>query len=250
MKTDELHMLQLQSHVDHLIHIVHADTEFVFGQSGSDIGMGMRTYIGIDAESYIGNFTFGGSQLVDDFQLRHRLDIETENIVIESQVDFPISLTDSGKNDLPGRETGLDGSADFTSADTIGTQSTFADDGQYLRIGIGLDGIVYTEIVVTCHLTVDARQRVAKHFRIIIIERSRQLAKFMNGEYSFHFEKLLISFEFDLPQSHTESHRESFFSSSSYYIIKRLKLCETLCHSVVNLIRFLFAVEQHVAERL
>ena len=66
MKTDELHMLQLQSHVDHLIHIVHADTEFVFGQSGSDIGMGMRTYIGIDAESYIGNFTFGGSQLVDD----------------------------------------------------------------------------------------------------------------------------------------------------------------------------------------
>ncbi|EYB18054.1 hypothetical protein M066_2931 [Bacteroides fragilis str. I1345] len=25
----------------------------------------------------------------------------------------------------------------------------------------------------------------------------------MNGEYSFHFEKLLISFEFDLPQSLT-----------------------------------------------
>ena len=153
MKADKLHVLHAQSHVDHLIHIVHADAEFVFGQPGSDIGMGMRTDIGVDAESNVGYFALGSGQFVDDFQFRNRLDVETENIVIESQVDLPISFAYTGKDDLPGRKTGFDGSTDFTSADTVGTQSAFADDGQYLGIGIGLDGIVYTEVVVTSRLT-------------------------------------------------------------------------------------------------
>lgn len=61
----------------------------------------MGTYIGIDTESHIGHLTFSGSQLVDNLQLGDRLHIKAENVIIQPQIDFPISLAHPCKTILP-----------------------------------------------------------------------------------------------------------------------------------------------------
>ena len=66
--------------------------QLVFGQPSGNIGMGMVTYIGIYTESHIGHLTCSGSQLVDNLQLGDRLHIKAENVIIQPQIDFPISL--------------------------------------------------------------------------------------------------------------------------------------------------------------
>ena len=81
VKADKLDILHSQSHVYHFIHILHTDTEFIFGKTGSDIGVSMRAYIRIDAESDIGYFVLSGCQLVDYFKLGNRFYIKTEDSI-------------------------------------------------------------------------------------------------------------------------------------------------------------------------
>jgi len=103
----------------------------------------MGTYIGIDTESHIGYLTFSGSQLIDNFQFRDRLHIKAENIIIQPQINFPISLTHPGKNNLASGKTGFDGSTDLTATYTVGTQTVLADNGKHFEIGVGLHGIMH-----------------------------------------------------------------------------------------------------------
>ena len=84
-----------------MVHILHADTKLVFSQPSGNIGMGMGTNIGIDTESHIGHLTFSGSQLVDNLQLGDGLHIKAENVIIQPQIDFPISLAHPSKTILP-----------------------------------------------------------------------------------------------------------------------------------------------------
>ena len=90
-----------------MIHIFHADAEFVFGQSGGDVGMRMRAYVGIDAESDIGCLAFRSGQLIDDFQLRNGFYVEAEDIIIQSEVYLPVCFAYTCKHYLIGREAGL-----------------------------------------------------------------------------------------------------------------------------------------------
>ena len=100
VQTDEFYILHFQSHIDHPVHVLHTDTEFVFSQTGGDIGVRMRPDIRIDTESDISDLILSGSQFVDDFQFGDRLYIETEDAIFQSEVDLPIRFPDSSKTIL------------------------------------------------------------------------------------------------------------------------------------------------------
>ena len=193
MQADEIDILHLLRHVDHLIHIFHADAKLILCQSGSNIRMGMRPHIRIDTESDIGHFAFRGSQFVDDLQFGDRLYIETENVVIQTEFNLPIRFAYTGKNNLLCRETGFHRRTNFTATHTIGSHATLTDYGKYLRIGIRLYSIMHVKTFVTGNFFIDGIQRIAQNFRIIVIKRSTQLTKLINREYSFHKKTLCLA---------------------------------------------------------
>ena len=193
VQTDEFYILHFQSHIDHPVHVLHTDTEFVFSQTGGDIGVRMRPDIRIDTESDISDLILSGSQFVDDFQFGDRLYIETEDAIFQSEVDLPIRFPDSGKNDFIGRESGTDSGTDFSATHAVCSHSAFTDNGKYFRIGIRLHGIMYGIARIFGNLLVNSRQCITQHFRIIIIERCLQSTEFIDWKYSFHNSRNLFS---------------------------------------------------------
>ena len=149
MKPDELDVFHLLRHVYHMVHIFHTDTELIFRQSGSDVGMRMRAYIGVDTESNIGYLAFGCGQFVDNFQFGYGLYIKAEDIIIQSKIYLPVCLTHSGKHNLVGWETSLDCRTDFTATHTVRSQPALTDNSQNLRIGIGLHRIMHRIVIVS-----------------------------------------------------------------------------------------------------
>ena len=143
VKTDKLYVFHLLCYVYHLVHVLHTDTEFVFCQTGSYIGMCMCADIGIDTESNISNLILSGSQFIDYFQFGDRLDIETEDAILQSEIDFPICFADSCENNFIGRESGTDSGTDFSAAHTIGSHSALTDNGKYFRVGIGFNSVMH-----------------------------------------------------------------------------------------------------------
>ena len=59
-----------------MFHILHGDAEFVLGQAGGDVGMGMCPDVGIDAEADTSNTILKGCQFIDDLQFGDTLYIE------------------------------------------------------------------------------------------------------------------------------------------------------------------------------
>ena len=189
MQSDKLHILHLQSHFYHMIHVLHTNAKLVFRQSGSDIGMSMSSYIRIDAESDISHFTFSCSQFIDNLQLRNRLYIKTENIIVQTQIYFPIRLAHSGKNNLICRKTCLNSSTHFSSTHTIGTQPVLTDNRKHLRISICFHSIMHLKIAIFSSFCTHAGKSVAQHLRIIIIKGGTQFTEFIYGKCSFHTSK-------------------------------------------------------------
>ena len=118
--------------------------------------MGMRTYIRIDTESYTGCFAFGGSQFVNDFQFGYGLYVEAENIIIQTQINFPVCLAYTSIDYFVCRESGLNGCADFSATYTVGSQTAFADNCQDFVVSIGLHGVMHAEIIVFACFFIDA----------------------------------------------------------------------------------------------
>ena len=195
-------MLHPQSHIYHFVHIFHTDTKLILSKSGSDICMGMCTYIGIDTKSNICHFSFGSSQFVNNLQLGDRFYVKTENIIIQSKFNLPI-----GKYNLLCRETSFNSCTYFAPTDTIGTQSTLTNDGEHLRVCICFHSIMYVEMFITGYFFIDSSQCVTQHFCIIIIKRGTQLTKFINREYSFHKRYFVLG----LPQRGQRAQSLNFF---------------------------------------
>ena len=104
--------------------------------------MGVRIDFRIDAESDGGDFAFLPGQLVDDSQLGERLDVEAEDVVIQTEVDFPIRLANTCKNYLAGRETGIQRCLNLTAAYAVGSEAVAGDKLQHAGIGVGLDSVM------------------------------------------------------------------------------------------------------------
>ena len=64
--------------------------------------------IGVQPQGNRGDRLFLAGQLFDDGQLFGRLYVETEYLVIEGILDFPIGFTYPGKYNLTGRVSSLD----------------------------------------------------------------------------------------------------------------------------------------------
>ena len=132
VQSDEAYIAHAECQVDDTVHIIHADSELVFCQSGCDMCMSVCTNIGVDAEGHTSHFTFGGSQRIDYFQLGDRFHVETKDIIVQSQLYFPVGFSHTGIDNLSGREAGLKSGTYLASAHTVGTHSTIADDGEDL----------------------------------------------------------------------------------------------------------------------
>ena len=187
METQELDVLHLGSLLDDALHIAHGDTKLVFSQARSDVGMRMRTYIRIDAEAYLGNLVLLLGEFVDDFQLRDALYVEAEDALVQTEVDFPITLAYACIYNLVGWESGIDGCLNLSSAHTVGTQTSLADDVEHLRVGVCLHGIVNLKALVLACLLVDDLQGLAQHVGVVVVERSLYLLKLIYRKCSFHF---------------------------------------------------------------
>ena len=83
--------------------------------------MGMGTNIRIKAEGDTCNLALGGCQFIDDFQFWNTLNIEAENVIVESGIDLPVAFAYTSIDDFPCRESTLDGGLDFTTTNTVST---------------------------------------------------------------------------------------------------------------------------------
>ena len=187
VQTQELDVLHFGSLLNHALHITHGDTKLVFSQTCCNVGMGMSTNVWVDAEANLCNLIFLLGKFVDDFQFRDALYIEAEDALVQTKVDFPITLAYTGIHNLIGRETCIDGSLNFSSAHTVGTQTSLADDVEHFRVGICLYGIVYLEALMLASLYVDGLQGLAQHVGVVVVERSLYLLKLIYRKCTFHF---------------------------------------------------------------
>ena len=143
MKPDKLYVFHLLRHIYHLVHILHADTEFIFCQTGSDICVSMCAYIRIDTKSNISHLILSSGQFIDYFQFGNRLYIETEDAVLQPEIDFPVCFTYSCKNNFIGRKSCTDSGTNFSTAHTVGSHSALTDDGKYFRVSICFNSVMH-----------------------------------------------------------------------------------------------------------
>ena len=147
--------------------------------------MGMCADVGIQAESHAGHLTFCGSQFIDDFQFGDALHVETEDIVVQSEIDLPVGLAYTCIDHLIVGEPGLDACFYLTTADAVGSHAGFTYQTEHLRIGIGLDGVVHHKTLMLASLLVDGAQRLAQHLRIVVVEGRLYRLHLLYGEFSF-----------------------------------------------------------------
>ena len=121
MESYELHICHLRCFVDYSEHISHCDAELVLCQARSDVSVCMRTHIGVQTEGDTGHLSFLSCQFVDNLQLGYALNIKTEDIIIESEIDFPISFANTGIYNLRSGETSLDRGFYLATAHTVGS---------------------------------------------------------------------------------------------------------------------------------
>ena len=155
VKTDDGDIGQLHRYIQHLVQHLHRDTKLVLAQARSDVLVRVRIDIRVHADSHTRLLALGNSQLADDLQLWDGFNVETSNVGIQSEVDFPVGLTDTGEDHLRRRETSLQASLNLTAAHAVTTQAALSNQLQQGRINIGLHSIVHMITRVLGSLSVD-----------------------------------------------------------------------------------------------
>ena len=139
----------------HLQHVAHVDAELVLCQSCRDVGMRVGSYVGVQPECHTGGLALFCCQLIDNLQFGDALHIEAEDVVVQSEIDFPVCLAYTGIDYLAAGEPCPQGCFYLASADAVCTQSCLTDDAQHFGIGIGLDSIVYAEALMLLGFVID-----------------------------------------------------------------------------------------------
>ena len=156
MQAAEFHIGQALGKNDEFFHILHGYAELILGQSCCDIRMSMCTYIWIDAEANICGFVFGCSQFVKYQQFWNALHIEAEDVVVESEIDFPIALTHTRKYNFISWKTYFKHSLYFATTHAVYSQSCIQYQFEYFGIDICLHSIVYVIIIVLIYFSTDS----------------------------------------------------------------------------------------------
>ena len=96
---------------------------------------------------------------------------EARNISIESQIDLPIGLADTGKHNLRRREASLQANFHLAAAHTVTAETCSIHDAEHRGIHIRLHGIMHVKSRITRRFTIDYIKRLLKQFSVVIIER-------------------------------------------------------------------------------
>ena len=160
VQADHFDVLHLRGFLNDFQHVLHVDAKLILCQTSSDISMRMSAYIGIQTESHTSHLALGSSQFVDDLQFRDALHVEAEDVVVQSEVNLPVALADTGINNLLVGEPSLDAGFYLATTDAVSTQASLTDNLQHLGVGIGLDSIVHTEAFVLAGLLIDGAKRL------------------------------------------------------------------------------------------
>ena len=99
VESDELDMAHLLGSLDDAFHVFHGNAELVLGQSRGDIGMGVGTDIGVDAQCHLGCLVHAGGNLLDDLQFGLALHVEAEDTFLQSQLNLPVAFAHAGIDD-------------------------------------------------------------------------------------------------------------------------------------------------------
>mmetsp|Transcript_23623 Transcript_23623/g.41909 ORF Transcript_23623/g.41909 Transcript_23623/m.41909 type:complete len:244 (+) Transcript_23623:4247-4978(+) len=91
------------------------NTEFVFGFTGGDFGMGLGVDIGVHADRDGGNCAHFARNPVQHFHLRFGFNVELTDAARQGQTDLVSGLADPGKNDLVARHTRRPGACIFAA---------------------------------------------------------------------------------------------------------------------------------------
>ena len=84
MKTNYFYVRHTASLFYDFQHVAHVDTELILSKACSDVSMGVCTYIRVQTEGHTSHFILSRCQFVDNFKLWNTLNIETEDVVVQS----------------------------------------------------------------------------------------------------------------------------------------------------------------------
>ena len=147
--------------------------------------MGVGTNVGVKAEGHTCCFPFSDSQFIDDLQFGNTLNIEAEDIVVESEIDFPVSLSNTGIHYFRCRKTCTQAGLYLSTAHAVCTKFILANHAQHLWIGICFYCIVYLESIMLLHLCVNGTESLSEQLCIIVIERCLDVFQLFDWEFSF-----------------------------------------------------------------
>ena len=112
--------------------------------------MSVCAHVGVDAERHSCRFPFFGSEHVDDVEFGEAFHVEAEDVGIESEIYFPVALAHACIYDAFGLESRLYGGLYLTSADAVGSESSFSYYAEQLLVSVSLNGIVNAVSFVFC----------------------------------------------------------------------------------------------------
>ena len=181
MHTAQINIAHSQCAPYKFVKQLHTYAEFVFLQARGDIMMGMRVDIRIHTDCDMRHTVHPRGYRIDVLQFGQRLDIEAPYIIFQCQFYLSIGFAHTGKHNGIARETGSQSRLDFTPAHAIHTESVFPDSFQYLRIVIGLYGIMHMKAMLAGKLR-NGLQCAPQQIHIVIIERRFQFPEFFYRE--------------------------------------------------------------------
>ena len=181
---DDAHALELRGARIDLARAADRNAEFVLRFAGRDLGVGLRIDIGIDANGNCRDAALGGGDRGQQFELRLGFDIDAENVLVDRQRQFLLSLADAGEHDLAGRHAGHARAQQFTLGDHIGAGAEFRQSRDHRLIGIRLHGVADQRVDVGegagKHLVVplDGGARIAIERRADGLRQRREIDSF------------------------------------------------------------------------
>ena len=161
------------------------DAKFVFRQTGSDIGVGMRTDVRIDAEAYRSDHTARKGKFVYDLKLGSGLDVETGNSGVEGEKDLLVTLANSRIHNAFRGKSILQRRPDLSPADAVRTESATRNLLKNPPVKIGFNCVVDVELRIRLDALAYLVERTAQQRQVVVVERGPQRSELFNRELSF-----------------------------------------------------------------